>query len=146
MGQHNFNYEQLSTAFTGRNFLGWRNYFGRARCVDYLGWRRFTGTEGDMKTITSIGSAGLLEFNRLIYSGARLLHRGLDIFGSSPIDCSARLTTPAIAHSEAHLSWTHHFIDCYYPTWIKPSKLISDGCPIQKYQVLPFQLVTACKI
>lgn len=31
--------------------------------------------------------------------GARSLHHGLDIFGSSPVDCPARLTAPAIAHS-----------------------------------------------
>ncbi|XP_071685150.1 uncharacterized protein [Lolium perenne] len=31
--------------------------------------------------------------------GACLLHRGLDIFGSSPVDCDARLTAPDVTHS-----------------------------------------------
>jgi hypothetical protein len=48
----------------------------------------------------------------VVMLGVRLLRRGLVIFGSSPVDCPARLTAPAIAHSSysgGRLPRTRHY-------------------------------------
>jgi hypothetical protein len=46
-----------------------------------------------------IGKASTASPCIVVVLGARLLHRGLDIFGSPPVDYSAWLTAPTFTHS-----------------------------------------------